>query len=232
MELLNAIFLKVKTLSYFESFLRTTILYFFLFLSAKTMGYRHPSIITPYNFIMAAGISHIAAARMVNPESRVLDAIIIIIIYTLINLLWSFLYLKAPRLVSQSPTLLVEKGKVVRQNLSKSNLTIHNLLSALRLKNAFSVKNVDYALLEPSGEISVLIDSNYIPPQKSLLGIQDSPRSIPEIIIYRGKIDKDVMIRNGLDSNWLNNELMKNNIEDISKVYLGILESDKTLYIN
>jgi uncharacterized membrane protein YcaP (DUF421 family) len=196
------------------------------------MGYRHPSIITPYNFIMAAGISHIAAARMVNPESRVLDAIIIIIIYTLINLLWSFLYLKAPRLVSQSPTLLVEKGKVVRQNLSKSNLTIHNLLSALRLKNAFSVKNVDYALLEPSGEISVLIDSNYIPPQKSLLGIQDSPRSIPEIIIYRGKIDKDVMIRNGLDSNWLNNELMKNNIEDISKVYLGILESDKTLYIN
>ena len=83
---------------------------------------------------MAAGISHIAASRMVNPKSRLVDAIAIIVVYTLINLFISYLYFKAPSVVSQKPIILVKNGKMIKNNISKAKLTIDNLISILRQK--------------------------------------------------------------------------------------------------
>ena len=82
---------------------------FLLFSSSKIMGFRQPGILTPYNFLMAAGVSHIAAARMVSPKGRLVDAIGIIILYTLINLFISYLYTKAPTIVSQKPIILIKR---------------------------------------------------------------------------------------------------------------------------
>ena len=108
------IFFQGEKLNILELFIRTSILYFMLFDSAKVMGFRQPGILTPYNFLMAAGISHIAASRMVNPESRLVDAIAIIIVYTLINLFISYLYFKAPSIVSQKPIILIKNGKLIK----------------------------------------------------------------------------------------------------------------------
>ncbi|WP_129598278.1 hypothetical protein [Anaerophilus nitritogenes] len=93
---LHTIFFKGETLNFIDLFIRISILYFMLLGSGKLMGFRQPGIITFYNFLMAAGISHIAASCMVNPESKLVDAIAIIVIYTLIHLFISYLYVKFP----------------------------------------------------------------------------------------------------------------------------------------
>lgn len=227
----DAILFKSGDLNYLELFIRTTILYFTLFFSAKAMGYRQPGNMTPYNFIMAAGVSHIAAARMVNPAARPLDAVVIIFLYTILNLILSYIYLKKYSLVAQETLVLIKNGKINKNNLSKINLTLENLLSALRSKNAFSVKNVDYAIAEATGDISVLKNPNHLPPYKYLLNIQNTPQTLPEILIYQGKVASNVLAKNSLDYNWLKIELDKNNITNPEEIFLGILESDKTLYI-
>lgn len=229
---LNTIFFHGEKLNILELFIRTSILYFMLFTSTKLMGFRQPSIMTPYNFLMAAGISHIAAARMVNPTSRLVDAIAIIIVYTLINLLISYIYFKKPSFVSQKTNILVEKGKILKDNLRKSNLTIDNLFSILRSKDASTLQNVELLIAEPTGDFSVAMDTNHLPILKTDMGINTNYKKLSQILIYKGKVDEIVLERNDLNFEWIINELKSNNISDIKNVFLGIITPDNKLYIN
>ena len=229
---LYTIFFKGETLNILELFIRTSILYFMLFASTKAMGFRQPGILTPYNFLMAAGISHIAASRMVNPKSRLVDAIPILVVYTLINLFISYLYFKAPSIVSQNPIILVKKGKLIKNNLSKAKLTIDNLLSILRQKDAPNLEKVEYLIIESTGDFSVAVNNNNLPITKIDMNTKHSQDILPEILIYKGKIDGKILKKNRLNNEWIEKELKSNNIDNINDIYLGLLTSDKKLYIS
>ncbi|WP_186430083.1 YetF domain-containing protein [Clostridium sp. BSD9I1] len=226
------IFFEGEKLNIPELFIRASILYFMLFGSTKAMGFRQPGILTPYNFLMAAGISHIAASRMVNPKSRLVDAMVIIIIYTLINLFISYLYFKAPSVVSQKPIILVKNGKVIKENLSKAKLTIDNLFSILRQKDAPNIEKVEYLIAEATGDFSTAINSNSLPVTKLDMAIEPKQDSLPQILIYKGNVDKQILKMNSLSYDWIKTELRSNNIDSINHIYLGILTSDKKLYVS
>ena len=229
---LYTIFFKGETLNILELFIRASILYFMLFGSTKVMGFRQPGILTSYNFLMAAGISHIAASRMVNPKSRLVDAIPIIVVYTLINLFISYLYFKAPSVVSQKPIILVKNGKLIKNNLSKAKLTLDNLISILREKNATNIENVEYLIAESTGDFSVAVNNNTLPVTKIDMAIEPSQDILSQILIYKGKIDEKILKKNRLNYDWIYKELKSNNIDNINDVYLGLLTSDKKLYIS
>ena len=229
---LHAIFFKGKDLDFLGLFIRTSILYFMLFGSGKLMGFRQPGIITSYNFLMAAGISHIAAARMVNPQSRLVDAMAIIVVYTFINLFISYLYLKFPSIVSQKPIVIVRNGKILKESLKKSRLTIDNLFSILRQKNAFNLIDVDYVIAESVGDFSVGVNPNNLPIIKSDMGMHASFEKLSEILIYEGKVDEKILNKNNLSFDWIYKQLSECNISDIKNVYLGIIMPNGNLYIN
>ncbi len=229
---MHTIFFEGEKFGILELFIRASILYFMLFGSAKIMGFRQPGIVTPYNFLMAAGISHIAAARMVNPKARLVDAMSIIIIYTLINLFISYLYFKLPSITSQKPIILIKNGKVIKNNLLKAKLTIDNLFSILRQKDASNIEKVEYLIFEATGDFSIALNNNTLPVIKKDMGIEPPPDSLSEIVIYKGKVDQKILTNNNLNHDWVINELKLNNINNIEDVYLGILTPNKKLYIN
>jgi len=227
------VFFKADELNYLELFIRTSILYFVLFLADKSLGFRQPGIVTPYNFLVAAGISHIAASRMVQPQSRPIDAIAIIIVYILIILLISYSYLKvSPYFASKRQLVLVEKGVVRKENLRKSLLTIDNLFSIMRQRNIFELKNVDYLIAEPNGDYSVAKNSRVLPVTKSTMKIPAATKELSRIIIYEGILDKKSLEDSGLGLDWVQQQLQMNNVSDISEVYIGLLTPDRQLYIN
>jgi Predicted membrane protein len=226
------IFFQGEKLNILELFIRTSILYFMLFGSAKLMGFRQPGILTSYNFLMAAGISHIAASRMVNPKARLVDAIAIIILYTLINLFISYLYFKAPSVVSQKPIILVRNGKVIKNNISKAKLTIDNLISILRQKDAHNLEKVEYLIAESTGDFSVAVNNNSLPITKLDMAMEPTQDILSQILIYKGKVDEKILKKNSLGYDWIEKELKSNNIDNINDIYLGILTSDKKLYLS
>ncbi|MCF6464360.1 YetF domain-containing protein [Clostridium sp. Cult2] len=228
---LKNIFLEAKTLSILELFIRASILYFFLFGSSKIMGFRQPGILTPYNFLMAAGVSHIAAARMVSPKGRLVDAAGIIILYTLINLFISYLYTKAPTIVSQKPIILIKKGKPIKENLSKAKLTIDNMFSILRQNGVHSIQDVEYLIAESTGKFSVAINNNSLPITRKMMAIETPEEVLSQIIIYKGKVDEITLKKNGLNYEWIDHQLKLNNIDKIDSIYIGILTPRKDLYI-
>lgn len=226
------IFFEAEKLGILELFIRTSILYFMLFGSTKAMGFRQPGIVTPYNFLMAAGISHIAASRMVNPKARLVDAMAIIVVYTMINLFISYLYFKFPSIVSKKPRILVKNGKILKENVLKERLTIDNVFSTLRQKDGHNIEKVDYLIAESTGDFSVAVNSNSNPVTKLDMAMKTTQDILPQIVIYKGKIDEKILMKNGLNYEWLKKELTDNNFSNYKDIFIGILTSSKKLYIN
>ncbi|WP_406242227.1 DUF421 domain-containing protein [Tissierella carlieri] len=229
---IKKIFFEGEKLRVLELFIRTSILYFTLFASAKLMKFCQFSIVTPYNFLMAAVTSNIAASRIVNPKSRPIDAILIIVLYSLIHLSISYLYLKAPSIVTQKPIILIKNGKIIKENLFKSNLTIDNLFSILREKDVYDIESVEYLLAEAIGSFSIAINNNNLPPKKLDIGIETSKDILSEVIIYKGRVDEKVLSKNKLGYKWMEDQLKLMNIDNIDNIYLGILTPAKKLYVN
>jgi uncharacterized membrane protein YcaP (DUF421 family) len=224
---------QAEDLSIIEQFFRTSLLYFLLFASDKAMGFKQNAITTPYNFIMAAGISHISATRIVVPDSRPIDAFAIIIVYTIFMLcLTYFGYLKFPSIVSQTPTIIVKNGKIIKKNLKKTRLTLDNVFSILRVKDSFNLEKVKYLVAETTGDFSVAIDSKEQPVTKSSMGIPTTPNELSQLLIYEGKVDQRVLQKNNLDSEWIDQQLKTLNVTAVKEVFVGILTPGKTLYIN
>ncbi|MGG1631849.1 YetF domain-containing protein [Rossellomorea sp. NRS-1567] len=224
---------EAEELNYLELFLRTTILYFVLFLADKSLGFRQPGIVTPYNFLVAAGISHIAASRMVQPASRPIDAIAITFVYILIILLVSFSYIKvSPYIASKKQKVLVKKGKVNKGDLRRAMLTLDNLLSILRKKNVFDLQNVEYVIAEPNGDFSVAKDSHSLPVTKSTMGIPMTTKELTKILIYDGKVDRKIMKEKHLSIDWVYFQLKEQNVTDIAEVNLGLITEQNELFIH
>ncbi|MBN3553869.1 DUF421 domain-containing protein [Fictibacillus nanhaiensis] len=232
MDLKHVLF-EAEDLSIIEQVFRTSLLYFLLFASDKAMGFKQNAITTPYNFIMAAGISHISATRIVVPDSRPIDAFAIIIVYTIFMLCFTYFgYLKLPSIVSQTPTIIVKNGKIIKGNLKKTRLTLDNVFSILRVKDAFNLEKVKFLVAETTGDFSVAIDNKDQPVTKSSLGIPTTSNELSQLLIYEGKVDQQVLKKNNLDHDWLNEQLQILDIQAINDVFVGILTPEKTLYIN
>lgn len=135
----------------------------------------------------------------------------------------------------ESQILLSRIGKILEDKIKKSHLNIDDVTMLLREKDVFSISEVEYAILEPHGKLSVFrkFDFNNV-TRKDLNIVQSSNQVLPTDIIIDGKVIKKNLMELNLDENWLKNELEKNNLcfSDINKIFYLAIQQDGTLYID
>lgn len=214
-----------------EIFLRVTVLYFLILSMTRLMGPRQVGIVSAFNFITHAGMAHVATARMVNPESSLTAAIVIIIVAYSLSLLLSWIDFKFPSLVGTSPIPLIKNGQLILPNLKKTHITIDELLAQLRLKNVHNLSEVAEAILEPMGELSIIKKPEFSPVTRSKLNLSPTPVGIPIILIYEGKAKIEDMKGFGLREDWLEAEIAKKGYT-ISQVMLATLESTGNIQVS
>lgn len=214
-----------------EIFLRVTVLYFLILSMTRLMGPRQVGIVSAFNFITHAGMAHVATARMVNPESSLTSALVIIVVAYSLSLLLSWIDFKFPSLVGTSPITLVKNGQPSWSNLKKAHITIDDLLAQLRLKKVHNLSEVAEAVLEPMGEISIIKKPESLPVTRSLLNLPQTPLGISTIIIYDGKVKREELNAFGLQEIWLEDEINKKGYS-IPQVMLATLESTGNIHVS
>jgi len=117
-----------KEMSFWALSLRAVILYSFLIFATRFMRQRQIAILAGHNYLVAAGIVSLAAVRMVNPNTSLISGIVIILLYAAANIFISYLDVKIPRQVDRHAIILVENGKLMRENMKDARVTIDNLL--------------------------------------------------------------------------------------------------------
>jgi uncharacterized membrane protein YcaP (DUF421 family) len=195
----QAVFNGSKEIPLWGFVVRATLLYFALIIGVRWMGHREIGIISGHNYLVAAGIMSVAAVRMVSAEASLTSALVIVFAYALVNVLFSYLDIKWPQLIDRVPVILIENGQIHKKNMLDSHVTIDNLLGQLRLKSAFNLSEVAYAILEPKGKISIIKKSTAMPVTRKQMNLPPKFAALPALLVYDGEVDRENLYSLGLD---------------------------------
>lgn len=204
-----------------------------LLIAVKIIGRRHVQQITPFDFISAIVMGELLG-NAIYDETSILYVIFAIALWTLLLYIIEKLTQKSHKfrnVIEGSPVLIIKKGMIDFNVLKKEKLDFTELLSLLRNKGIFSVNEVEYAIVEPSGIITVIKKAPYDSVNKSDLGIQAPPSSLNLPVILDGKIDYNNLSLLGFDEQWLDNQLRGQNITSVSNVMYAEWKASEGLYV-
>ncbi|MCU7212361.1 DUF421 domain-containing protein [Turicibacter sanguinis] len=188
-----------------------------------------------FDFIVGISFGSIIAKIIIDKDHVVFSGIIALIIFTLLTISTSYLNLKsyaARRIINAKTLILVENGRIVDKNMRKLRLTINELMMKLREKDVFALEDVQFAIMESNGQLSVLIKANKKPVTPDDLDLKVESVSLVNDIIIDGKlIDKNLEMAN-INKKWLQSELNRKNIHKIEDVFYVGIDQNKKLAIS
>ncbi|MEW5921049.1 MAG: DUF421 domain-containing protein [Bacillota bacterium] len=229
------IFFSTSELHIFGFLLRGVIAFLYLLLLARLMGPVEMGELTLIDFIVAITIGSLAAAALVDSEVHFFSSILNMGLWTFLAIALNFLGIRFPymrRLLVGGPLVLIKNGKIQEKNLFRAKLNFDDLMSALRLKGAPLLEDVEFAVLEPKGDISVIKKSQKQPISAEDLKMVVEQQGMPSIVLMNGKILRKNLNRRGYSENWLRHKLYEIGVDDPQAVSLAQLDTQGKLYVD
>ncbi|MDD4504060.1 MAG: DUF421 domain-containing protein [Clostridiaceae bacterium] len=211
-------------------FTRTLILYTVIIVVIRLMGKKQIGQLQPSELVVALVIADLAAVPMANVGIPLIAGIIPIITLFIMEELLSFISMKsesARGLITGKPSILIENGIIMENELRRIRYNLNDLLEQLRLKNYSNMEDIDYAILETSGQLSVIPK-----PENKLVTVKDmnikfKAQHLPVTVIIDGKSNSDNLHKIGLSNAWLENELKRNKIKSLKNVFFAYINPEK-----
>lgn len=223
-------------IDFWEMILRTTAAFIILLILARVMGKKQISQLTFFHYVTGITIGSIAAEISVNSDTPFFNGSISLIWWALLTVFINLLTIKsikARKLLDDKPTILVMKGKISEQGMKKARFTLNDLNMMLREQGVFSMSDVNYAILETNGELSILKKASQEPATRQDVKAPGAdPKYITTEIISDGKLIKENLTELKLTEEWVYSELKKAGIAKIEQVYYAEIQGDGTLHID
>ncbi|MBN3527194.1 DUF421 domain-containing protein [Paenibacillus apiarius] len=218
-----------------EITLRTLVAVVTLFVLTKLLGKRQVSQLSVFEYITGITIGSLAAYVSLDLEANWYLGLVSLVVWVAVSLGIEFLQLKSKTMrtiIDGKSTILIKDGKILEDNLKKERITADELLELLRKKNVFRAADVEFAIMETSGEVNVMPKLEHTPLTPSHLGVKVAPEKEPLALIMDGQVLEQPLIALGRDETWLEEELAKLGVTDTKDVYLGQIDSYGKLYVD
>ena len=166
--------------------IRTLILYAVTVLLLRVMGKRQIGQLQPYELVVIIMISELAAIPMQNTGIPLLSGLVPIFILVAAQVTLSYISLKSERargVICGTPSIVIENSRIVEDELRRLRLNLNDLLEQLRLKNVADISDVEYAILETGGQLSVILKSEKRPVEPQDLKISPQYEGLPITLI-------------------------------------------------
>ncbi|USB32012.1 DUF421 domain-containing protein [Paenibacillus sp. YPG26] len=217
-----------------EVIIRTLAAVVFLFLLTRLLGKRQISQLSFFEYITGITIGDLAASVSLDLDGKWYLGVISLTVWGAISLSIEYLQLgskNARGIIDSSGTVLIKDGKILEDNLKKEKLTNEELLEQLRKKSVFRAAEVEFAVMEPNGEINVLLKKENLPLTPAMLGIKVAPEAEPQTVILDGVVIQEPLATIGKNMAWLNTELDKLGVS-LDNVYIGQVDAYGGLYVD
>jgi len=217
----------------FIVFTRTLILFAIVVVTMRVMGKRQIGELQPFELAVAILISDLAAVPMQNTGIPLLNGIIPILTLLIGQMALSFISLKSIKargVICGKPRILIANGKIQEDELRKEMFTLSDLLEQLRIKNTPNIADVEFAILETNGQLSVIPKSQKRAVNSEDLNISTNYEGLPLDLIVDGNINYTNLEKIHLDKAWLLDELKKFGIDNPDIVLFASIDSQGKLY--
>jgi uncharacterized membrane protein YcaP (DUF421 family) len=221
-------------LGWIETLVRTTILFFLSLIIVRVLGKRHPLKMTPFTFITYTVLAIIGAMISVGIIENYVFGIISLLSWGLLFIAVDYASMKSKMvhdLIYGKESILIKDGKVMEENLAKERLSGEELLRALRSKNAFNLADVEFAIMEPTGDINVVLKADKKPVTPYDLEQKVAPATAPQTVILDGSIVRESLSNLGLSEAWLQTQLDATGVS-IDNVFIGQVDSSGDLFLD
>lgn len=209
--------------------------FFTLLILARILGKEQISQLTFFDYITGITVGSIASELTVDLSSRawphwvgLITWMALTYLVRVITLKWRYL----AKVLEGEPTIVIMKGKIMDDVLKKMNFRISDVLELLRNKDIFDLNEVEYAILESNGELSVLKKAEYLPLTPKDMNIKVTSSGISTELIYDGVLIEENLRQMNKDKKWLMGELKKHGIKDVSEAFLVTLNDAGSLYVD
>lgn len=214
-------------------FIRVLLVYLLLVGTMRIMGKRQIGELQLSELITTILLSELASQPIADSQIPLAFAVIPIAVLLSLEVIISFAVTKIPFLKTVfdgKPSVLIKHGKLDKQEISKVRISIEELISSIRIAGYGSIADVDYAILEQNGQLSVIPKRSEAPPTASDMNITTSEAGIAHAVIVDSKISSHDLKSIGRDERWLQKRLSSHNttldkvllftVDDIGKEFL------------
>lgn len=222
----------------FELILRITIGFIVLLSMARWSGRKEISQMTFFNLVSAIAFGSIAAALVVNPSVSVLNGIIALLGWAAFTVLTDQIHLKskkARKLLMGDPVIVIKKGEIMEDALRQTRLDTDSLKAMLREKSIFSLSDVDYAIFETDGKLSVMKKESKQTVTKSDMKIAITNGNFVPLsteLIADGKVNIQNLNKMRKDQTWLDEQLQQAGVQSLDDVFYAEVQPDGNIYID
>src|SRR5690625_2010408 len=205
-----------------------------LFLLTKVLGKTQISQLTAFDFIAALVLGELVGNALFDEKAGIKEIAYVIFLWGALLFIVEVITqkFKGARFVLEGkPAMIIHEGKFIYEELRKNRVNVDEIQQLLRMKDVFAVQDVEYAVLEPNGDVSVLKKSPYQTPNKKDLNLAPTDPQIAMTLINDGEIIKDNLAEVDKTEEWLINELQKQNFTSVKEVFYAEYLKDKKLFV-
>ena len=208
--------------------IRSILLYIVVLIALRIMGKGEIAEMNAFDLVITLLIAEVAAIPMENNNIPIINGIAAVTGLVAMQIIISYITLKNRKIrvfLSGKPSILIDKGKINYKELEKERITIDELLEQLRIDGYFKITDVQYAILETDGNLSILPSPSYVDvPSKKL-------NHLPLSLILDGKIIRHNVKLINKNIDWLLETLKSNHIESIEDVLICVIDENDRIFI-
>jgi uncharacterized membrane protein YcaP (DUF421 family) len=213
---------------------KSFLIFFMLVILSRSIGRKLLAQMSYFDFTVAITIGSISGSYVVQMVKG-MWVLIAPIILALCAITFDYVHVKSLRIrkiAEGEPVIVIQNGQILEKNMKKLRYHLDNLESQLREKGVFDFSEVEFAVLEPQGQLSVLKKSQYLPVTPADMKISTEYKGMSTEIIKDGLVLEQNLQQNNLDRHWLNQELKKRNINNVSDVIYAAVNTSGVLYVS
>lgn len=218
----------------FDVTLRAILSLITLFLITKMLGKKQVSQLSLFDYVIGISIGNFAAEMTINLESDYLHGILAVVIFGIVAYLVSILTMKSihlRRYFMGTPTLLIQDGKLLEQNMKKVKYDVNDLLEQCRTNGYFDLGEIKYALMEANGTLSILPFETERPLKVKDMKIKPKKEGLCANVIIDGKVMPNNLKNCNKDETWLKKELKIKGYTDLQQILLATVDVNEKLQV-
>lgn len=205
-----------------------------LFFITKLIGKKQVSELSLFDYVIGISIGNFAAEMTINLESQEANGILAVIIFGLVAYIVSKLTMKSIKLrrfFIGVPTMIIQDGKILYSSMKRMKLDINDLLEQCRMSGYFDISQIEYAILEAGGDLSILPKSDYRPVCPNDMKLKVKNDGLVANVVIDSKIMKNNLKYMNKDEEWLMKQLNIKGYKDLSNVLLVTLDNNEKINI-
>lgn len=226
----------ISEIAFWEMTLRAFVTFVVLLLLTRIMGKKQLSQLSYFHYITGITIGSIAGEISAQSGTHYLNGFISLIWWFVFTIIMSMILLrwkKARRILDDEPTIIIREGVILERSLKTLRLHMDDVMMLLREQSIFSIQDVDWAIMENNGQLSVLKKAAQLEAtRQDVKATATPPKYFPTDVIADGKIIHENLLELDLTEEWLMKKLRKKQITDAEDVFYAQVQSDGSLFVD